>query len=157
MFTKRRWGGGGRGQRQLLSLCTPNHTNRHTHTDTHTIALTRRAVAVLETPQALQCVCVFVLQLAAGTSGSDWQAYTHQPPPPTTAEHGAGWMCDKACGFWLTRSAEESNASRVNRLDESEVLCVTRVASLTLVERRRPWAPPKKSKPFWTKHSNLRV
>lgn len=46
---------GGRGQRQLLSLCTLNHTH----------------VAVLESPQALQCVFVFVLQLAVGTSGSD--------------------------------------------------------------------------------------
>lgn len=57
--------GGVGGQRQLLSLCTLNHT----HTCVRTLALL--AIAVLETPQALQCVCVFVLQLAARTSGSD--------------------------------------------------------------------------------------
>lgn len=65
-------------------------------THIHTLALTREAGAVLETPQALQCVCVFVLQLAAGTSGKDWQAYTHQVSQVQLSMVQAEWMQD----FW---------------------------------------------------------
>lgn len=63
----------------------------HTHAHTLTQALTQKAVATLETPQALQCVCVCLCySWPAGTSGSEWQPYTHQSQ--TAAEHGAGWV-----------------------------------------------------------------
>lgn len=50
-------GRGGTATAVFTLYCKP-------HTHTHTYTLTQKAVAALETPQALQCVRVFVLQLA---------------------------------------------------------------------------------------------
>lgn len=48
------------------------HSHSHTNTHTPTQALTQKAVAALETPQALQCVCVCLCySWPAGTSGSE--------------------------------------------------------------------------------------
>lgn len=88
VFTER-WGGveGGDAETAAFTLYCKLHTHAHTLTQ----ALTQKAVATLETPQALQCVCVCLCySWPAGTSGSEWQPYTHQSQ--TAAEHGAGWV-----------------------------------------------------------------
>lgn len=86
-----RAGVGGTYTAAFTLYCKP-----HTHIDTH--ALTQKAVAALETPQALQCVCVCLCySWPSGTSGSDWQPYTHQFPRLQLNTVQAGW----ARGWWM--------------------------------------------------------
>lgn len=61
VYREMRRGRGGDAETAAFTLYCKLHTHAHTLTQ----ALTQKAVATLETPQALQvCMCVFVLQLA---------------------------------------------------------------------------------------------
>lgn len=93
VFTER-WGGGRGGtETAAFTLYCKLHTHMHTNAHTRHKHL-QKAGAPVETPQALQCVCVCLCySWPAGTSGSEWQPYTHHSP--TTAEHGAGWVGER--------------------------------------------------------------
>lgn len=106
VFTKRSgWGvaGGGGAETAAFTLYSKPHTQTHIHT----LALTQRAGSVLETPQALQCVCLCYNWPLGPVAQTD--RLTHIRPP----NYSCAWCRlngHKACGCWLTRSAEESNA-----------------------------------------------
>lgn len=125
------------GQRQLLSLCTLNHTHH-----THTLTLAQRAVAVLETPQALQCVYVFVLQLAAGTSGSDWQTYTHQAPQLQLSMVEAECVARLVDADWPGQLTKVMHRELIRWWVKSNL---THKLLFTLVRLCRPWTKKKQN------------
>lgn len=93
VYREMRRGRGGDAETAAFTLYCKLHTHAHTLTQ----ALTQKAVATLETPQALQCVCVCLCySWPAGTSGSEW----HISPRLQLNMVQAGWGRARRC--WLT-------------------------------------------------------